>query len=194
VTWRNVDPGWLLEPNSGKKGEPVFIVASLDPVRIFVDVQERDAVLVKDGTPAVVRVQALKGETFRGEVTRISWSLDAKERTLRTEIDVKNPDGRLRPGMYVYSAITVEHRDVWTVPAAAVISQGEQTFCYLVEGNKAVRTAVQIGFRDSQSVEIMKKRTPGPEGRWENLAGEDVVITTPAAVTDGQAVRPGKES
>jgi HlyD family secretion protein len=191
VTWRNVDPGWLLEPRAGAKGEPVFVVASLDPVRVYVDVPESDAVLVKDGTPAVVRVQALKGEAFQGKVTRTSWSLDAKERTLRTEIDLKNTDGKLRPGMYISSVITLEHLDVWTVPASAVVTQGDQTFCFLVEGGKkAVRTPIQVGFRDAQSVEVVKKRTPGPEGRWEDFSRDDEIITNPASsLTDGQTVQ-----
>lgn len=196
VTWRNVDPGWLLQPSTGAKGEPVFVVASLDPVRVYVDVPESDAVLVKDGTPAVVRVQALKGEAFKGTVTRTSWSLDAKERTLRTEIDLKNTDGKLRPGMYVTSVITLEHPDVWTVPASAVITQGDQTFCFLIDGStKAKRTPIQVGFRDAQSVEVVKKQTPGPEGRWEDFSRDDEVITNnPSSLTDGQAVQLGGKS
>ena len=71
---------------------------------------------------------------------RSAWSLDPKSRTLRTEIDLKNPGERLRPGMYAYAVLTVEHADVWTVPAAALVTQGEQAFCYLVEDGKAVRT------------------------------------------------------
>jgi RND family efflux transporter MFP subunit len=188
VTWRNVDPGWLLQPSTGAKGEAVFVVASLDPVRVFVDVPERDAVLVKDGTPAIVRVQALRGETFPGAVTRTAWSLDSKDRTLRTEIDLKNPEGKLRPGMYVTSVITVERGNVWTVPASAVLTQGDQTYCYVVEGGKAVRTPVQVGFRNAQSVEVAQKRTPGPQGEWRDFTGEEVVVVNAAAVSDGQAV------
>jgi multidrug efflux pump subunit AcrA (membrane-fusion protein) len=68
----------------------------------------------------VVRVQALGGEEFRGQVKRSAWALDPKGRMLRTEIDLPNPGGRLRPGMYAYAAITVEHTGVLAVPAAAV--------------------------------------------------------------------------
>jgi RND family efflux transporter MFP subunit len=190
VTVRNKDAGHFVQPVTADKAEPVFVVARRDPVRVFVDVPDGDAVLVRDGTPAVVRVQALKGEEFSGEVTRSAWSLDPKERTLRTEIDLKNPQDRLRPHMYAYAAITVVRADVLAVPAAAVQAQGGKTFCYLVEGGKAVRTAVHAGIKDGEWVEVLRKRKPGDDGGWEAFTGEEVVITDDlSGLTDGQAVR-----
>jgi hypothetical protein len=159
-----------------------------------VDVPENDAVLVADGTPAVVSVQALKGEEFKGEVKRLAWSLDPKGRTLRTEIDLKNKGGRLRPGMYAYSVITVK-KDCLTVPAGAVVHQGDKAFCFFVVDGKAVRTPIMTGFRDAKSVEVLKKRTPGQEGRWEEFTREDQVITErPPSLVDGLAVRAVRKS
>jgi membrane fusion protein (multidrug efflux system) len=160
-------------------------------VRIFVDVPEDAAVLVNDGVKAVVSVEALKGEQFKAKVTRSAWALTPKdkERTLRTEIDVDNPDGRLRPGMYAYAAIMVEHANVLTLPASAVVTQGEQTFCYRVEDGKAVRVPIKVGFRDGEFVEVGKKQKAGKEGGWEDCTGEEEIIATgAAALTDGQAV------
>ena len=68
-----------------------------------------------------------------------------QERTLRTEIDVPNPKGKLLPGMYVQASITVDHPNVWTLPAGAVVTGGDQTFCFRVEDGKAVRTLLQVG-------------------------------------------------
>jgi RND family efflux transporter MFP subunit len=190
VTWRKVDPGHLLQPGAGgSKGEPIFVVAETDTVRIFLDVPENDAVLVSDGTPAVVSVQALNGEEFPGKVKRSAWTLDPKAgRTLRTEIDLKNADGRLRPGTYANATITVEHPNVLTVPAAAVVMQGEQPFCYRVEGGKAVRTPVRVGLRDAQFVEVMKRKV-GKGAVWEDLTGqEEFVAGNVAALADGQPV------
>jgi RND family efflux transporter MFP subunit len=200
VIWRKVDPGHLLEPTaSGAKGEPVFIVARTNPVRIFVDVPEDAAVLVKDGVQTVVSVEALKGEQFKAKVKRTAWALTPKdkERTLRTEIDVENPtdaenpNGRLRPGMYAYAAITVEHANVLALPVSAVVTHGEQIFCYRVEDGKAVRVPIKVGFRDDKFVEVVKKQKASKEGRWEDFTGEEEIIATgAAALTDGQAVSP----
>jgi multidrug efflux pump subunit AcrA (membrane-fusion protein) len=190
VTKRSIDPGHFLQSSasSGNKGEAAFVVARLDPVRIFVDTPENEAVLVKDEMRADVRVQALKGRLFKGAVKRSAWALDPKSRTLRTEIDLPNPDGRLRPGMYAFATITVEHANVFTVPASAVVTQGEQTFCYRVEGDKAVRMAVLTGLRDQHSVEVARKPKPGKDGEWEDFTGTEEIIANPAGVTDGQIV------
>ena len=96
ITRRNVDVGDLTEP--GSQGQPLFIVARDDLVRISVSVPEMYATEVDPGDRVVIRLQALAGRDFEGKVTRTSWTLDAKNRTLRTEIDVPNPEGTAPPG------------------------------------------------------------------------------------------------
>lgn len=189
VTRRNVDTGHFLQPASGGvKGEPLFVVVRSDPVRIFVDVPETDAGWVVDGTAAVVRVQALKGQEFKGKVTRSAWSLDARTRTLRAEIDLANAGGILRPGMYAYAALTLEHAQTWTLPAAAVVSQDDGVFCFQVRDGKAIRTPLQVGLSDGQRTEILKQRVPGGEDQWVDFTGNEVIAANPAALKDGQAV------
>src|SRR5262249_4125271 len=134
VIKRNVNTRDFFQPAAGgSKGEPLFVVARMDPVRIFVDVPETDAVWVTKGDRARVRVRGLPGEEFEGQVTRSTWAVDPKARTLRTEIDVKNPGGRLRHDMFARAVLTVEHRDTWTLPATALLTQDEQTVCFRVE-------------------------------------------------------------
>jgi multidrug efflux pump subunit AcrA (membrane-fusion protein) len=110
VTRRSLDVGHLLEASAAKTGrDPVFVVAQIDPVRVAVEVQENDAVYAKVGTRAIVKVQALGGEEFAGTVSRSRVALDAKAgRTLHAEIDLANPRGRLRPGMYVIATLTLQ--------------------------------------------------------------------------------------
>jgi RND family efflux transporter MFP subunit len=189
VIARNIDPGHLLQPGgTDGKPKPAFIVAKTDPVRIYVDVQENDAVLVRDDLGAIVRVQSLKGETFKGAVARSAWALDPKERTLRTEIDVSNPDGRLRPHMYAEATIIIEHTNVWALPLSAVLTQGDQTFCFRVEGDKVVRTPLRLGFRDTQFVEVINKQKPGKQVAWEDFTGEEEIVRNASGLTDGQTI------
>jgi RND family efflux transporter MFP subunit len=192
VNERNIHTGHLLHPGSAS-GEPLFVVVRIDPVRVFVDVPEADAVLIQPGAAARVRVQVLRGREFAGKVTRSAWALNAKTRTLRTEIDLPNPDGLLRPGMYAYASITSERPAVWTLPAAAVVLQGDQAFCFRVENGKAVRTPVRVGARDGAAIEVLGKQTgsakAGAVRTWEDFNGDEVVISlNPAGLTDGQAV------
>lgn len=196
ITRRNVDTGHLLQPTGAQamNGVPLFTVVRTDPVRIFVDVPEGDAPLVKPGTPARVRVPALQEREFVGQVTRSSWVLDTQARTLRTQIDLPNPDGLLRPGMYATAQITAERPDTLTVPASAVLNRDDQWFVYRVVDGKAVRMPVKVGQRQGALVEVLKKQ-PEPaavDGRrnWESFTGkEELIGGNLTAVSEGQLVR-----
>ncbi len=194
VTRRNVNTGDFVQPAvaSGSKGEPLMNVDRQDEVRVFVNVPELDAAWVHDRAPAYIRVQSLRGEMFSGQVTRSAYAFNPQTRTLRTEIDLLNPNGRLRPGMYVYATIVAEHRDVWTLPSSAVVTQGEQTFCYGLRDNKAVRLPIQIGLRGDDLVEVVKKQVepaPKPMGTWKEFTGREEIIREAAKVADGQQVQ-----
>jgi RND family efflux transporter MFP subunit len=198
VVWRNVNTRDFFQPavGAGSKGEPLFIVAQEDPVRIFVDVPETDAVLVSKDAEARIRVRGLQNEEIAGKVKRSSWALDPKARTLRTEIDVDNPGAKLRPSMYAYATITVVHAKTWTLPATAVVTKDDQAFCFRVQNDKAILTPVRIGIRDGQLIEVLKKQTkppkPGEAITWEEFTGEEKIVENNAAtLTDGQAVTVG---
>jgi HlyD family secretion protein len=178
VTRRNVDTGHFVSP-PGAASVPLMVVSQTDVVRIFVDIPELESEWVGTGDAAVVRVQALGGRAFDATVTRTAWSLDASNRSLRTEIDVKNPEGVLRPGMFATVSITLEQRsDVLTVPATAVVREGPDAFCYRVEAGKVERKQVQLGLRSGTEVEIRSGLEP-----------EQSIVQAPSAsMKPGQAV------
>jgi len=194
---RTINIGDFVQPAAANKGESLFVVESIKPVRVFIQVQEPDNIWVRDGNAAVIRVQGLPGQQFKGTVTRTSKSLHPQNRTLRTEIDLKNDDEQLLPGMFVNATIIAEHKSVWSLPAAAIVNKGEQSFCYRVEDGKAVLTPIQVGLRgnekDNELVEVLKKQTkpakPGEEAQWEDFSGEEVIVASdPASLKDGQVV------
>jgi RND family efflux transporter MFP subunit len=193
ITWRNVNTGDLLSPtaSSGSKSEPLFVVARFDKVRIFINVPETDAVLVNKDAKVRLQVRALRGQEFEGVVARSTWALDPKARTLRTEIDVPNREGPLRPGMYANAVLTVERPNVWTLPAAAVVVSDEQPYCFRHENGKAVRTPVQIGIQDGQRIEVLKKQTASAGTAWEDWRGDEAILSSAASLTPGQTVTPG---
>ena len=100
-------------------------------------IPEYDAPLVKDGDEAVVAFQGLKDEEIVGKVTRNTDVLDMR-RTRCVEIGSATrvcpmADWKLRPGMYVNSAIKVETPKVWTLPTDAVFTDGEKSYCFIVD-------------------------------------------------------------
>ena len=177
ITQRNVDVGDLTEP--GTQGQPLFIVARDDLVRITVSVPEMYATEVEAGDRVLIRLQALSGRDFEGKVTRTSWTLDAKNRTLRTEIDVPNPKGTLRPGLYAYATVVVEeHADALSVPTSALVRQDSKTYCVAVTDGQAVRKPVVVGLDDGTRAEILS----GLQGN------EAIVKANASSLVDGQSV------
>jgi RND family efflux transporter MFP subunit len=189
ITRRNVHTGHLRRAVSAGSGEPLFLMARRDRVRIFVDVPEREAPFVRQGAPVRLRIQALNDREFEAAVTRTSWALDATSRTLRAEIEVANPRDELRPGMYAYAILTAAHSEALTLPAKALLRQDDTYYCWQFVDGKAVRTLVRPGLRTEGRVEILKKRLPGPDGRWQDFTGrEQVLVGDLAALADGQEV------
>jgi hypothetical protein len=95
---------------------------------------------------------------FATQVTRTSWALNAKSRTLRAEIDIPNPGRRILPNMYAYGTVELSRVGVWAVPLQAMFQLGNQDYCYVLEEGKAVQLAVQVGIDDGTWMEVTKKR------------------------------------
>ena len=177
VTRRNLDTGHLTVP--GGQGEPLFVVARSDLVTVAVPVPELFAAAVETGDRALIKLQAIPRKTFEGKVTRTAYALDSKSRTLRAEVDLPNPDGKLHPGLYAYATIIAEeHPDALTVPTSALGREGEKAYCVVVREGLARRRPIQVGLSDASSTEILA----GLE------ADESVVKAGVASLTDGQPV------
>jgi len=173
-------------------------VVRLDKVRVFLEAPDTDAVLVregpKNGSQARIRVPVLNDREFTGQVTGTSWSLEGGQRTLRTEIDLENPEGVLRPGMYAHALIEIEQANAWVLPTSALQTRDGQTFCYLARDGKAVQTLVRAGPRESTAVQVLKLQAgrgkPGAKPRWDNFTGTETIITGSSSdLSDGEQVR-----
>jgi RND family efflux transporter MFP subunit len=178
VVRRNVDTGDMTQPGADRP--PLFVVARSDIVTIAVDVPEAVATDIDPGDRATVKLQAMNGRVVEGKVSRISWALDPKTRTIRVEIDLPNPGGRLRPGLYAYATIVAEeHRDVLTVPATAIVEENGKSRCVVVADGKAARRPVVLGLNDGTRAEVVS-----------GLSGDESVVKANAAsLADGQAVQ-----
>jgi RND family efflux transporter MFP subunit len=178
VTQRNVNRGDFVQPAGATTGKPLLTVASTDMVRIFVDVPELDSPWVESGRAGYINVQALPNRVVEAKVTRTSWGLGAN-RTLRTELDVPNPNCVLRPGMYATAHIVLQETpDALVVPASAVVRDGKKASCWVVSGGKAARVPIEIGLQSGNEVAVAS----GLNG------DEQVVQTPPTSLKEGQAV------
>ena len=123
ITWRSVERGALVTAGNAT---PLFKVASLDPMRVFVQLPQDVASGVKVDVPAQVTLRELAGKVFEGKVAHTAGALDSATRTMTTEIRVPNPKGELMGGMYAQVALTLPtpHR-VFAIPGTAVIDDGK---------------------------------------------------------------------
>lgn len=183
VTVRTIDPGDMVFQASSPKGsgQPLLRVAKLDVIRVKTYVPERDSTWVDVGDPAVVAFDALPGTTFTGKVARLSGVLDPSTRTMLVEVDLPNADGRIRPGFYGRTQITLERRErALALPTGAVRDDGGNAYVYVVApGDTARKTPVTLGLQDGGWVEIES----GLAG------GERVIAGAVAGLSDGAAVR-----
>jgi HlyD family secretion protein len=189
VTQRGTPPRGLNTGDlvGGNEKTVLFRVAKTDPVRVVVNVPEADAGLVAVGQEVRLALQGGPAAGEVGKVARTSWSLEPGSRTLRTEIDMPNDKGQVRPGMYAYAKLTAELPSAWAVPAAAVGKVNDEPVIYLVENGKAVRVSVELLRGDGQFTQIRRyKRAAASE--WTDISGSEPIATPAAAVSDGQAV------
>ena len=129
ITQRNIDVGSLVQADA-TSGTSMFAMDQSDVIRVQLYVPQDQAVGVKPGVEAVIRIPEIPDRGFPGKVTRIADALQPGTRTLLTEIDVPNPDGALTPGIYCTVELHIPRRTPsLMVPAAAVIfnQMGMQT-------------------------------------------------------------------
>ena len=178
VTQRNVNTGDLTQPGADKP--PLFIVARSDIMTIRVNVPEAFAAEVNPGDRATVRLQEMKGMTVEGKVTRISWAIDPKVRTLRVEIDIPNPGARLQPGLYAYATVIAEeHPDVLTLPVTAVVSEPGKALLRRHRRRQSGRAArSRLGSATARE----------PKSSRASTAAKPVVKANAASLADGQPV------
>jgi RND family efflux transporter MFP subunit len=163
-------------------GTPIATLVKTDPLRLRLDVSERDSPLVRLGQ--AVRLQT-EGSTnvFCGRIARLSPALSSQSRMLRVEADVPNP-GALRPGLFARAQIVVDEHDTGLSipPNALSVFAGIEKVVTLQEG-KVKEINVTIGRRGPDWIEVVSGVTAGmpvvlqPEGL---RSGQAVTVTNAA--------------
>jgi RND family efflux transporter MFP subunit len=119
-------------------------------------------------------------EAFAGRVVRVSPVIDPATRTFRVEVEVRQKDGGLRPGMFVRTRIVAErHEQVPVVPRHAVVTRGGDRVVFVVDKQRAVQRRVVVGLGDDERIEIREGVRPG----------ESLVTTGYETLVDGARVR-----
>ena len=172
VTARNVERGSLV---SSGNATPLFKVAILDPVRVFVQVPQDVAAGVENDLEAKVTTREYPGRVFAGKVARSSGALDQNTRTMLVEVRVPNPKNELLAGMYAEVALTLpsSHR-VFEVPATALLNDAKGLRVALVDAGDTLRLVPVVVERDTgATVQISSGLTA--DARVVKLSSADMV-------------------
>jgi RND family efflux transporter MFP subunit len=161
---RWVDSGDFVTSAATTKTEPLFTVDRIDRLRIIFDLPESESGLAAVGQPVVMKVDALKGRTFRGRIQRTTGVLDARTRTLRAEAELDESQPGLKPGMY--GMITVTLADVpnaLMVPTQCLRFEGQSAIVYCLVHDAAERRVVELGYSDGSRTQITQGLGPGEQ-------------------------------
>jgi len=180
ITRRNTDIGALINAGNSGTNQELFVVAQINPIRVYVDVPEIYAPSVRQGVSATIELPSFPGQHFTGAVARSSDAIDPATRTLRTEIDVPNRDGRLFPGSYAQVHFGVNVAAVrLSVPVNTLLFRAEGPRAAVVGADGKIRLkSVTIGRDYGTEIEILGGLDPS----------ESIVLNPGDSLEDGQAV------
>jgi len=151
---RHITPGELITPR-----DKPFTIADLTTVWILLDVYEKDLAGVRVGADVRIIVDAYPGKMFRGAVVYLGNLVNPNTRTVEARVEIPNPDGRLRPGMFARATIVSsmsKGKKVLVVPQDTIQHIKGKSVAFVEEQPGTYeRRMVTLGSEDDPYVEIL---------------------------------------
>lgn len=182
VTQRYANLGALMQAGtSSTQATPLVRLSDENILRLVIPVPESDVKYIQVGDPVDVRIPAAS-RTARGKVARFSVDVNGATRTMHTEVDVPNSDGKLVPGTYAEADLTLNHNSTAVVvPAQALDRSGDQATVMVVNpANRIEIRKVALGIQMPDDAEITSGVKPG----------EQVVVSDRSALKADETVKP----
>lgn len=180
ITERFLDKGGMASTT-----KPFVNIVNMDVVKITAKVPERELGSIKQGQKAIVKPDAYPDEEFTGKLVNISPIIDRTSQTCDIEVEVSNPNQRLKPGMFTRVELTVsENKVALVIPADSFIKESEDNYVFVADKGKAIKKKVTLGISDGIKIEVISGL---------NL-GEQLIIVGQSSLKDGMSVAlPGKQ-
>ena len=176
ITKRNVDVGDLIDAGGAR---PLFTLTQIDSLRVFVDVPQAYAHLVKIGQEVSVTQSELRGREFRGRVERTGASLDPNTRTMQIEVALANRDNALLPGAYVQVSLPLEAGKETVIPTGTLMFRSEGLRVASVDAAGKVKLLpIKVGRNFGQTIEVL-----------DGIRGDERLVLNPSdSLGDGDTV------
>lgn len=149
--------GELAQPD-----KTMFAIADLSVLWIEANLMEKDLAQVKVGDEAIITVEAYPKDQFKGRLAHIGGVLDKDTRTIPGRIEVRNPDGRLKPEMFASAAIqTASKAKAIVLPDEAVVIVSGQPTVFIEEHGGFEPRPIELGQRLQGRVVVKNGLKPG---------------------------------
>jgi RND family efflux transporter MFP subunit len=184
ITARNTDIGALINAGAGGVPQELFHMAAVNKLRVYVAVPEADSQAAQTGAKAALTLDEFPGQTFEGTIVRNSDSIDAASRTLNVEVDVDNPQDRIKTGAYVFVHLkrpqaARNSTPSLTIPANTLLFRSEGLRVGVVRDGRAELMPIKIGRDFGSTVEVVAGLQPA-----------DRIIVNPSdSLTSGMPVQ-----
>jgi RND family efflux transporter MFP subunit len=181
VTQRFANLGALMQAGTtSTQATPLVRLSEEDVYRLVIPVPESYVKYIRIGDPVDVRVTSVD-KNFTGQVARFAVELNDSTRTMHTEVDVRNTDSSLVPGLYAEAVLTFNDKPTaLAIPLQAINRSGDTTSVFIVDGEGRVEERkVELGIQTANYAEVTS-------GLHE---GEQVIVSGRSALKPGQQVK-----
>lgn len=156
---RNVILGQTVEPDT-----KLFHISDISQMVVSGKVYEEDLALVKIGQEAHVRLLAYPDKLFVGKVTLIEPTLDPSSRTVKTWVQLDNPQGLLKADMFARIGLVLQKNDqALAIPNDAIIEANGEKFVFVKTRETFNRVDIKTGAADDEFSEVADGLVPGDE-------------------------------
>ncbi len=184
ITARNTDVGALINAGSSGTGLELFHIAETDKLRVYVQIPEYDADLIKPDMTAKLRFAELPERDFDARLTHSADAIDPASRTLLIQLEVDNDKGELLPGSYAETHIQMPAAaNSMHLPVNTLLFR-DGTEVATIEDGKAMLKKIVVGRDYGKEVEVVS----GVK------TGETIIVNPPDSLTSGQKVKIAKSS
>lgn len=161
-------------------GDDLFELVDATPVRVAFEIPETAVGRLETGDPVSFTVRTTPGKAYDGRIIYVSPALNPESRTQAAKAEYPNDNGEITPGAFAdVEVVTSVRKGAPVIPEAALVSEGEQAFVWVVEGGKASKREIALGERMGDRLEVAR----GLRG------GEVIVVAGQRELREDVAVR-----
>lgn len=162
VIERAVTLGEMAEPTT-----TLFVIADLGELWAQLRLYEKDLSAVEIGAPVTLKLAAFPDQSLNGTISYIADTLDETTRTAQARVVLKNPDGKLKPGMFLTASIGAsvgELQETLAIPEEALQRVEGRLMVFVAEGERSFRAhEVQVGAVSGGYAQILSGLEPGAQ-------------------------------